>query len=136
MTWAIFIIRGKLLSPQGSRGTTPQNTKQLTLGDCRALGSCSVQRGASSASSFVHAVVWSFAMAFAIAQDDILIFFSFYILITFLQLWKDYSLLGLVLAFAVGVAGFADFVGLEEDDLAEAFVGVDACGKWRGVGDL
>jgi hypothetical protein len=43
-----------------------------------------------------------------------------------LQLGQHDAFLGLVFAFAVGVAGFADFVGLEEDDLAQAFVGVDA----------
>jgi hypothetical protein len=42
----------------------------------------------------------------------------------------------LVFAFAVGVADFAHFVGLEEQDLAEAFVGVDAGRERRGVGDL
>ena len=34
------------------------------------------------------------------------------------QFWKDNPFLGLVFAFAVGIAGFANFVGLEEDDLA------------------
>src|SRR5215472_13484253 len=52
------------------------------------------------------------------------------------KLWQDDSLLSLVLAFAVGVAGFADFVGFEEDDLAEAFVGVDAGRQWRCVRNL
>ena len=38
--------------------------------------------------------------------------------------------------FAVGVADLADLVGLEEEDLAEAFVGIDARGQRRGVGDF
>ncbi len=42
----------------------------------------------------------------------------------------------LVFAFAVGVAGFADFVGLEEDDLTKSLVRVDARRKRRGVRDL
>src|SRR5947199_9679269 len=46
------------------------------------------------------------------------------------------SLLRLVFAFAVGVANFADFVGLEEEDLAQAFVGVDAGRKRRRVRDF
>lgn len=50
-----------------------------------------------------------------------------------LELRQDDSLLGLVLAFTVGVTGFADFVGLEENDLAKAFVGVNAGRKRRGV---
>src|SRR5215469_14214406 len=53
-----------------------------------------------------------------------------------LQLWQDDSLLRLILAFSVGIAGFADFVGLEEDDLAEAFVRVDTRWKRRGVRDF
>src|SRR5207237_7916722 len=42
----------------------------------------------------------------------------------------------LIFAFAVGVAGLADLVGLEKENLAEAFVGVDFGGQWSGVGDL
>src|ERR1700683_1899944 len=53
-----------------------------------------------------------------------------------LQLRQHDSLLRLVLAFAVGVAGFADLVGLEEKDLAQAFVGVDARRQRRGVRNL
>ncbi len=45
-------------------------------------------------------------------------------------------MLVLILTFAVGVADLADFVGLEEEDLAEAFVGVDARGQGCGVGDF
>src|ERR1700739_1281566 len=53
-----------------------------------------------------------------------------------LQLWQNDSLLGLVLAFAVGVAGFANLVGLEEDDLAQALVGINSCRERRGVRDF
>jgi len=49
--------------------------------------------------------------------------------LSILQLRKHDSLLGLILSLAVGVAGFADFVGLEKDDLAEPFVGVDSRGQ-------
>jgi hypothetical protein len=42
----------------------------------------------------------------------------------------------LVFALAVGVAGFAHLVGLEEQNLAESFVGVDARRKRCGVGDF
>jgi hypothetical protein len=50
-----------------------------------------------------------------------------------LQLRQHYPLLGLVLTLAVGVAGFADFIGLEEQDLAQAFVCVNARRQRRGV---
>src|SRR5215472_13315348 len=52
------------------------------------------------------------------------------------KLWQDDSLLSLVLSFSVGVAGFADFVGFEEDDLAQAFVGIDSRRKRRSVRDF
>ena len=41
------------------------------------------------------------------------------------ELGQDDSLLLLIFAFAIGVADFAGLVGLKEEDLAEAFVGVD-----------
>ena len=41
-----------------------------------------------------------------------------------------------VLAGAVGVGGLADVGAAEEEDLGEAFVGVDAGGERGGVGDL
>src|ERR1051326_8037298 len=53
-----------------------------------------------------------------------------------LKLGQHDSLLRLIFPFTVGVAGFTDLVGLEEDDLAEAFVGIDACRKWSGIGDF
>src|SRR5207249_8855166 len=46
------------------------------------------------------------------------------------------SALGLVFAFLVFVADFAGVARLEEDDLAEAFVGVNFCGQWSGVADF
>jgi hypothetical protein len=45
-------------------------------------------------------------------------------------------LLVLVFSLAVCVANLADFVGLEEENLAQAFIGVDARGQRRCVGDL
>src|ERR1700687_379843 len=56
--------------------------------------------------------------------------------ISSLQLRQHDPLLRLVFAFAVSVADFADFVGLEEEDLAQAFVGVDTSREGRGVGDF
>src|SRR3954470_8483136 len=53
-----------------------------------------------------------------------------------LQLRKNYPLLVLILPFAIFVAGLAGLVGLEEEDLAESFVGVDLGGQGRGVRDL
>ena len=53
-----------------------------------------------------------------------------------LQLWQNDSLLRLVLAFAVSVAGFTNLVGLEEDDLAKALVGINSRRERRGVRDL
>src|SRR5664280_1541200 len=55
-----------------------------------------------------------------------------------LQLGQDDALLLLILSLAVGVAGLAHVVGigLEEEDLAQALVGVDARRQWRGVRDL
>src|ERR1019366_2100789 len=50
-----------------------------------------------------------------------------------LQLRKYDSLLVLVLSLAVGVTDLAHFVGLEEENLAETFVGVDARGQRRCV---
>jgi hypothetical protein len=50
-----------------------------------------------------------------------------------LQLGQHDSLLRLIFPFAIFVAGFADLIGLKEQDLAEAFVGVDFCGQRRGV---
>src|SRR4051812_24818949 len=53
-----------------------------------------------------------------------------------LKFWQDDSSLRLVLSFTIGVAGFANFVRLEENNLAKAFVGVDPRRKRRGVGDF
>src|SRR4026208_1405529 len=44
--------------------------------------------------------------------------------------------LSLVLAAAVAIRGLAQLVGLDEDRLRHALVGVDARRKWRGVGEL
>src|SRR5438132_7724634 len=46
------------------------------------------------------------------------------------------ALLTLIFAAAVLVRGLADFVGLEEDHLRNALVGVDFRGQRRGVGKL
>jgi len=43
--------------------------------------------------------------------------------------------LPLVLAAAIAVRGFADLVGLQEQHLRDAFVGVDLRRQGRGVGD-
>src|SRR5678815_3214605 len=51
------------------------------------------------------------------------------------QLRQHDAFLRLVFAFAIFLADFADFVGFEEEDLAQSFVGVDLCGKRRRVGD-
>ena len=59
-----------------------------------------------------------------------------YINLLLFHFWQDDALLGLVLAFSVGVADFANFVGLEEEDLAEAFVGVNLGRERRGIGNL
>src|ERR1700687_5972258 len=56
--------------------------------------------------------------------------------ISSLQLRQHDPLLRLVFTFAVVVAYFADFVGLEEEDLTQAFVGVDAGREGRGVRDF
>src|SRR5678816_3322384 len=45
-----------------------------------------------------------------------------------LQFRQYDSFLCLVFSFTVGIAGLADFVRLEEDDLTETFVGVDTGG--------
>jgi len=42
--------------------------------------------------------------------------------------------LSLVFSLPVSVAGCADFVGLEEEELGDAFVGINACGQRRCVG--
>ena len=49
---------------------------------------------------------------------------------------EDDSLLGLVLALFVLVGNLADFVGLKEDYLGQALVGVNLCGERSGVADL
>jgi len=46
-----------------------------------------------------------------------------------LQLRQYDSLLMLVLSLAIGVADLAHLIGLEEQNLAQAFVGVDALGE-------
>src|SRR3954470_21151676 len=46
------------------------------------------------------------------------------------------ALLALVFAAAVAVRGLADLVGLDEDDLRHALVGVDLGGQRSGVGEL
>src|SRR5205823_4738796 len=53
-----------------------------------------------------------------------------------LQLGQHDSLLRLVFAFAVSVAGLAGLIGLEEEDLAQPFVGIDFGRKRRCVRDL
>jgi len=53
-----------------------------------------------------------------------------------LELWQDDALLTLVFALFVLVADFRWFVALEEENLAEAFVGVDTRGQRRRVGDF
>src|ERR1700682_4284180 len=54
--------------------------------------------------------------------------------------WSDLgqrdALLALIFAATVLVRGLADFVGLEEDHLRDAFVGVDLRGQRGGVGEL
>jgi hypothetical protein len=52
------------------------------------------------------------------------------------QLGEDDAGLGLVFAFFVFVGDFTLFVGFEEQDLAEALVGVNLCGQRCGVADL
>ena len=39
-----------------------------------------------------------------------------------------------IFARAVGIAGFARFIALEEQKLARAFIGVNLCWQWRRVG--
>jgi hypothetical protein len=53
-----------------------------------------------------------------------------------LHLRQHNPLLRLIFALAVGVAGFAHLVGLEEQNLAESFVGVDARRKRCRAGDF
>src|SRR5207248_2711144 len=53
-----------------------------------------------------------------------------------LEFRQHNALLRLVFAFAVGVAGFALLVRLEEDDLAKPLVGVDLGRQRRGIGNL
>src|SRR5205814_2377786 len=50
------------------------------------------------------------------------------------ELWKRHALLPHIFAGAVGVADFARFVSLEEQELTRAFVGIDLGRKGRGVG--
>src|SRR6185312_5778777 len=52
------------------------------------------------------------------------------------ELRQHNSLLTLVLALAISVAHFADFISGEEENLAEAFVGVDFGRQRRGVRNL
>ena len=44
-----------------------------------------------------------------------------------LQFRQHNTFLRLVLSLPVLVTGFADFVGLEKQDLAQPFVGIDSC---------
>src|SRR6476620_6259889 len=53
-----------------------------------------------------------------------------------LQLRQHDALLCLILSFAIGVTGLADLIRLEEDNLAQPFVGVDLCRKRRRIGNL
>src|SRR5216684_8153158 len=53
-----------------------------------------------------------------------------------LQLRQHDPLLRLVLSLAILIAGLADFVRLEEEDLAQPFIGVDLRRQWSGVRDL
>ena len=53
-----------------------------------------------------------------------------------LYFWQDNRLLVLVLALLVSVGDFALLVGFEEQHLGDAFVGVDASGQGRGIGDF
>jgi len=55
---------------------------------------------------------------------------------TFSELGENDTLLLLILALAVGIAGLAKLVRLEKQDLAKTFFGVDLCRQRRGVGDL
>src|SRR5262249_8365914 len=53
-----------------------------------------------------------------------------------LQARKHDAALRLIFALFVLVADFAVFVGLEENDLAQAFIGVDLRGQRSGVADF
>ena len=53
-----------------------------------------------------------------------------------LKFGKNDALLVLIFALAVGVADLAHLIGLEEEDLAESFVGVDTRRQGCGVGDF
>jgi hypothetical protein len=50
-----------------------------------------------------------------------------------LELGKHDTLLLLVLALAIRIAGFAGLVAVEEQDLAQSLVGIDLCRQRRGV---
>src|SRR5258706_6703500 len=52
------------------------------------------------------------------------------------NLGERHALLALVLAAAIGVRGLAHLVGLEEEHLGDALVGVDLRRERRGVGKL
>src|SRR5689334_8784267 len=53
-----------------------------------------------------------------------------------LQLWQYDSLLCLVFAFPISVAGLADLIRLEEYDLAEALIRINPGGERRSVRDF
>ena len=57
-------------------------------------------------------------------------------LTTNLQLRQHNPFLRLIFAFAVGIAGLADFVRLKEQNLTQAFVGINTRRQRRGVGDF
>ena len=44
-----------------------------------------------------------------------------------LQLRQNNPLLMLILTLAIGIADFADFVGLKEQDLAQPFISINPC---------
>ena len=55
---------------------------------------------------------------------------------TFSELRENDSLLLLIFALPIGIAGFARLVRLEKQNLAQTFISVDLCRQRRGVGDL
>src|SRR6516164_11371109 len=59
-----------------------------------------------------------------------------YTLLARLQLRQHDSLLALVLAFFVPIAGLTRLVALKKQNLTQAFIGIDAGRQRRRVGDL
>jgi hypothetical protein len=54
-------------------------------------------------------------------------------IINLLGLWQGHALLSLVLASAVLVGGFADFIGFQEQYLRHTFIGVNLGWQGRGI---